>query len=648
MAAGDRNPAPADADGADLAVMAHAASGRFGDSAPDVPRFTAAFDAGHGSGGVARSSSAAGSDGVPGATPVSRTRPVCVRIQLLLTAVVVAWVVLLVRVLTLSVPGEPTARERVQRQQTVTVHLPARPGDIVDRSGEVLLATTVVRPSLYVVPAQIVHRWQLARRLAGVLHLDAAELFARLDRNRDKQFLWVKRRLSEEQRRRVEAMGLPPGTYGFRDEYLRVYPQGTLACHVLGWRDIDGVGRAGVERSCGELLRGRDGRRVLRVDALRKAVAVDERASVEPAPGATVRLTIDAAIQRFAETRLDAVMEQWRPISATAVVLEPSTGEVLAMANRPAFDPNRPARGSAGWTNRAIQSRYEPGSTIKPFVVAEAVRLGRVRPDEPIDCEHGVYRIGGRVLHDHHPYGTLSVTDVLVKSSNIGMAKIVGRLSREELHGVLARFGFGRPTGIELPGEASGLLRGVSEWSRYSAASLAMGQELTATPLQVTVAYAALANRGRRVVPRIIAAVDGRMRVSFGGAVTPVLSETVSDWLVRGPLADVVTRGTGRRAKIAEFRIAGKSGTAQKVDPDGGGYSSRKHVSSFVCLGPVEAPRAVVLVLVDEPSVGDVHYGGLVAGPAAAEILRFTLLRLGVSPENVPRTAAERRGGRRR
>ncbi len=592
---------------------------------------------GHAGAAVADADTSAQQATTPAATPV------CARIQLLLTAVVVAWCVLVGRVLMLALSDEQTARRQVHRQQTVSITLPARPGDIVDRSGTVLLATTVVRPSLYVVPSQIVHRWRLARSLAEVLDLDAARLFERLERNRDKHFLWVKRRLSESERRRVESLGLPPGVFGFRDEFLRVYPHGSLACHVLGWRDIDGIGQAGVEKTCAGLLRGREGRRVLHVDALRHAVSVDRQASCEPVAGATVRLTIDAAIQRFAEERLDALVRQWLPAGATAVVLESATGEILAMANRPAFDPNRPAAGVAGWRNHAVQSLYEPGSTMKPFVVAEAVVLGRVQADEPIACENGEFRIGGRVLHDHHPYGTLSVADVLVKSSNIGMAKIVQRLSEPELYDALCRYGFGRPTGIALPGEQAGRLRPVSQWSGYSAVSLAMGQELTVTPLQIAAAYGALANHGRYVVPRIVQDAAGAVRFRSASAVREVLDTAVAAWLIRQPLADVVTRGTGRRAKIDEYRIAGKSGTAQKVDPQTGGYSSSRHVSSFVCLGPVEAPRAVVLVLVDEPSVGEVHYGGLVAGPAAADILRFTLQRLGVPPASL-RSQPERVG----
>lgn len=600
-----------------------------------VPQATPPEDALPPRGGSGDSVAAVAIAGTNAHPPVaSERRPACARIQLLLTAVVVAWCVLLVRVLTLALSDGEAARRQVARQHTVSVSLPARPGDIVDRTGSVLLATTVVRPSLYVVPSQVVHRWRLARRLGEALGLDAVRLFGKLERHRDKHFLWVKRRLSDAERRRVESLGLSPEVLGFRDEFLRVYPHGPLACHVLGWRNIDGAGQAGIEKTCAGLLGGRDGRRMLCVDALRHTVAVDASSGRAPVPGATVRLTIDAAIQRFAERRLDAVMEQWRPVSATAVVLENATGEVLAMASRPAFDPNRPGAGARAWPNHAVQSQYEPGSTMKPFVVAEAIRLGRVRGDEPIECENGEYRIGGRTLHDHHPYGTLSVADVLVKSSNIGMAKIVQRLSEAELHAALCRFGFGRPTGIALPAEHSGRLRPVSQWSRYSAVSLAMGQELTVTPLQIAAAYAALANHGTYVQPRILREAASSVRIRSASCARKVLEPDVAEWLVRGPLADVITRGTGRRANIDEYRIAGKSGTAQKVDPRTGGYSSQRHVSSFVCLGPVEAPRAVVLVLVDEPSVGEVHYGGLVAGPAAADILRFTLRRLGVPPSS--------------
>jgi cell division protein FtsI/penicillin-binding protein 2 len=343
-------------------------------------------------------------------------------------------------------------------------------------------------------------------------------------------------------------------------------------------------------------------------------------------PGASIRLTIDSVLQLFVERELDGVMDEWRPTSACAIVLDPQTGDVLAMASRPAFNPNetRDVPENA-WINTAIASTFEPGSTFKPSVIAWGLEHGQITSDEEFDCEHGSYRMRGRILHDHHPYGRLDVAGILIKSSNIGMAKIGERLGNPQLHEAAVQFGFGRRTGIELPGELPGTLHPLKEWTSYSTGSIPMGQELSATPLQVLTSLATLANGGQAISPHLLQGIVGARDEARNVVSTEVVSASTAAWIVQTALVGVVERGTGQNAKIKGVNVFGKSGTAQKIDPATGRYSTSRYVGSFACGAPAENPRAVVLVSINEPTAGHSYYGGTVAAPAAAAILKRTL-----------------------
>jgi cell division protein FtsI (penicillin-binding protein 3) len=557
----------------------------------------------------------------------ARRRQIVVMLSLAGLAVVL-------RVVQLQVVDSARLAARGTRQKSYVEMLPAPPGDLLDRDGRVL-ATSIIARSLYVIPDKIPDPWPCAQRLARVLHLDPDRICARLGQS-EKKFAWIKRRLTPEDEQAVLALGLPAGAWGFREEFVRLYPQGTLAAHVLGLRDVDGNSRGGLEQSLETVLRGRPGRRTLYRDARGRVIDVPDDRDVPPQPGQSVVTSLDSIIQIYAERELDRLVAEWKPRGVCAMVQDPATGEILAMASRPAFDPNRPEQASEdAWKNRTIAWTYEPGSTFKPFVVAGAIERGRIRPDEEIDCGEGEARLAGRLLHDTHPYGLLSVVDVLVKSSNIGMSRIGGRLSNTELFATIAAFGFGRTSGLGLPGEIVGTFRPVKEWSSYSNASLSMGQELAVTPLQMICAHSALANGGTLISPKLVlrtlAATPGN-QIALSLA-TPVVSRATDNtsacWLVEGPMVEVVRRGTGTRANLRGFSVFGKTGTAQKLDPQTGGYSADKYVSSFLCGAPAAAPRVLVLVVVDEPSTGS-HYGGTVAAPAAAEILRQTLAHLRV------------------
>lgn len=535
------------------------------------------------------------------------------------------WLVLAVRLVQVQYWDQAEFAARAVRQQTLAERIPARPGDIFDRRGR-LLATTRQVQSLYVDPARVDDPWELSHQLATALELDAAELQARLEAARDRHFVWIKRRLSDDELELVRALELPHDVAGFRTEYQRRYPQGPLAAHVLGLRDIDGVPRGGVEEGLDHLLRGEDGRRELVRDARGYVLAVREDVAATPRDGASVKLTLDSVLQLYTERELDKVMETWRPLSACAIVLDPHSGDVLAMASRPAFDPNSPRDvPETAWSNTAVTTMFEPGSTFKPMIVAWALDRGVLTADESFDCERGAYRMGRRTLHDHHPYGVLSVTDILVKSSNIGMAKIGERLGNEGLYDAAVAFGFGRRTGIEIPGELPGLLRPLREWTSYSTGSIPMGQELAATPLQVIAAHGALANDGRLVSPHLLLSADGGRDYVRNVVSTQVASAESARWLVQTAMADVVTRGTGQKAQIKGVQVFGKSGTAQKTDPATGQYSRSRHVSSFVCGAPAENPEVLVLVSVNEPTQGGSDFGGTVAAPSAAVILRDAL-----------------------
>lgn len=558
----------------------------------------------------------------------------------MLVAVVVfgVWGVIAGRLVQLQLQHAGRFAESAGRQRTFVEVLPARPGDVLDRRGRVL-ATSVQTRSFWIDLSRFPETDRLALQTASMLHLDYELLKARFRKHRNSRFVWVKRRLGDEEVARVHRLGLPPGTFGFRDEFQRYYPQGPFAAHVVGLRDIDGKGSGGVEQAYDSLLRGTPGRREMIRDAQGRIVDVLDDRERPAKDGRSLTLTIDTLLQIEVEREIDRLMDEWKPQAAGVILMDPQTAEVLAMASRPAFDPNRPVNvPPAAWKNINVASVFEPGSTFKPFVVGWALQQDAIRRDEEFHCEHGRYRMGRRLLHDHHPYGRLSVKDVLVKSSNIGMAKIGERLTNPGLYEAAERFGFGRRTGSGLPGEVSGQLRPLSEWTSYSTGSIPMGQELGVTPLQLITAHAALANGGTLISPQLVRKIGGeaadgdansRAEPPNAGSPPRVVSQTVrreiADWLVREAMTDVVRRGTGKNARLDDYTVFGKTGTAQKIDPATGRYSNSRHVCSFIGGAPAENPRLLVLVVVDEPTSPGVHYGGTVAAPTAARVLQKSL-----------------------
>lgn len=404
----------------------------------------------------------------------------------------------------------------------------------------------------------------------------------------------------------------------------RVYPYGQLAAHVLGFTGKDGRGLEGMEFLYDGVLRGKSRRVAAGRDAHGKKFYLLERPwRPEELDGRELVLTLDEAIQHIVEKELAAQMERFQARGGIAIAMEPFSGEVLALAVQPGFDPPRyPERDPQVWRNRAIADSFEPGSTFKTVVLAAALQEGLASPEEEIYCEGGTLPLGRSIaIHDPHPYRWLSVEDVIAYSSNIGTVKVARRLGKSLLHRYIRLFGFGSRTGIELPGEARGLVRSPEKWSRVSLEAIAIGQEIGVTPIQLVAAYAAIANGGSLLKPRIVRALGPQKqsnRTLIRRILSPESSRKAAEILIQA-----VVQGTGIQASLEGFEVAGKTGTAQKFDPQRRAYSPDKYLSSFIGFVPARKPRIVILVAIDEPK-GEVQ-GGLVAAPVFREIARQVL-----------------------
>jgi len=534
---------------------------------------------------------------------------------------------------------------------TTKVPIEAARGRIYDRKGEIL-ALSVPGRSVFVSPVEISDAHAVARALAGPLGIDPKPLAQRVREHPESRFAWVKRLVAPREAAAVRSLRLE-GVH-LREEMQRCHPFGNLAAQVIGFTGVDEQGLSGVEFAYDETLSGRDGWRRAHRDARARHIANPALAFVPGEDGCSVVLTIDANIQDFLESALERCWNAHRPKAVTGIVLQPETGEVLALAQRPTFEPARYADyPEETWRLRAVTDSFEPGSMFKPFVFSAALEEGIVRLDETIFCENGAYRIGGRLLHDHHSYGNLSALEVVTKSSNIGMAKIGQRLGSARCYSYLSSFGVGRASGLGLPSEAPGHLAPPEQWSHYTLTSVPMGHEVSLNAVQMAAAFAVFANGGYLLQPRILRGViapDGStLERHFDPLVKRrVLSAATARTMLRRVLREVVTNGTGRLANLEHYAVAGKTGTAQKLVD--GVYSHNAYISSFICTAPVQDPRAVVLIVVDEPSAGPGRFGGSVAAPYAAEVLEATLDYIFVDTQGMAvellYASADTRGGR--
>ncbi|MBM4041514.1 MAG: penicillin-binding protein 2 [Planctomycetes bacterium] len=488
---------------------------------------------------------------------------------------------------------------------------------------------------LYARPAEIVDPTAAAAALAPLLGCDAEELVPDLDGLR--RFCWVKRKASEAEAKRVEAERLPG--VAVWPEYKRMYPHGELACQLVGFTGIDEQGMEGLEATLDDVLAGEPGRASLQRDAAGRYISTTDAAKL-PRPGSDVELTVDAVVQGHAEAALREMWDLWAPKGAMAVVLDPRTGDLLAAASLPTYDPNRYGTyAPADLKNRAraryIVDWFEPGSIMKALVFSGALQERVVTEQTDFFCENGCWFIGSRRFKDLHGYGHLSAEMVIVKSSNIGTAKIGMKLGPERLYRYLRAFGLGRATGFELPGENPGQLYPPSRWTSLSLPSVCIGHEVCVNGVQMALAYGAIANDGVLMAPRVVRRVrrdDGTWAERPVKPVRQVVPASVAQ-RVRRVLCRVVEEGTGKHARLAMYTLGGKTGTADKVV--GGHYVSGASVCSFAAMAPAEKPQIVVLVSVDEPTkrAGGRFFGGTVAAPAVGQIIKQTLAYLGVAPD---------------
>ena len=546
---------------------------------------------------------------------------------------VAVFAVLTARAVQLTVVQGAALHERADRQHLQSVPMLARRGPIVDRNGEPL-ALTRESAAVFVRPQEIDRNPEVLGAVARVLDIPADVVAERAAAKAP--FVWLKRQVSLDRWDDLARLGIDG--IGSEQARQRVYPQGAVAGHILGFTGIDGQGLEGVERMLDADLRGEVEAMAVERDAWGRRIAVDGQWRPLPRVGAKVELTIDAALQRVAETELQKAVDEFGAKAGSVVVLVPDTGEVLAMANVPRFDPNQfRAASPSQWRNRAITDCYEPGSTFKAVLAAEALERGAVSPQDKIFCENGHYAVGRRTIRDSHPHGVLTFADVIAESSNIGAAKVAERLGRDDFGAALERFGFGRPTGIDLPGEASGLVRPTDKWGRIHLVTTAFGQGIAVTPLQLARAFAAIANGGRLMRPYVVRRVVGQsghvLEVKRPHVDARVMSPQTASTLT-GILTRVVEMGTGKQAQMEGFTVAGKTGTAQKVDPGSGRYSARDRVASFVGYVPAEDPALVILVVIDTPRKAT--YGGVVAAPVFKRIAEYGLARRGILPRDVP------------
>lgn len=538
-------------------------------------------------------------------------------------------------------------------QNRATHLLPARRGSIFDSESR-LLAGSVERPGIFADPGVIADIPAAVERVAPLVGLNAEIWQEQLNdaKKRRRRFVYLKRNCSNEVAQAVQALKI--FGIGVINEPYRNYPQGTLAAHILGIVGRDNTGLEGIELQYERALHGTDGSETLIRDAARRTVRRLDAGLKPPKHGMNLVLTIDAPIQHVTEESLRGACEQYQAESGMAVVMDPRTGDVLAMANWPTFDPNsfkKVAREIR--RNRCLTDPVEPGSTLKPLIATAALESGTVSPDQQFDCHNGAIRLGRRVLHDHGDgFGVLRFDEVVVHSSNIGMALIGARMGNALLFKSLKNFGFGSRCGIDLPGEHVGLLLPLHRWTEYSTASIPMGQEIASTAIQLVTAFAALANHGMLLRPRVVRGIideNGRIAedLSLPFPRRRVVDVATADYMVRHVLSNVVNNGTGHRAALPNHQVFGKTGTAQLLDPDGR-YSHEHYASSFLGGIPASDPQLVVLVMVQKPSKSLGYYGGTVAAPAVRQILETAAAYIGIPRDQYPADGTTLIGGQAR
>ncbi len=557
-------------------------------------------------------------------------RGIQIRIRIFGAFFILVFLLIAGRAYYLQVVQAPALQSRADQQRQRVIKLAPQRGSIYDRWGDPL-AVSLAAESLYADPVMVKNPRDAAAELSKLLKKPRKELTRLLSCR--KRFVWLARKLDPEVAKKVRALRI--SGLQFVTERKRYYPQATTASHVIGFTGLDPRGLEGIELEYDQQLQGEPGRLVSLRDARGRGLASADQMVQGGVAGDNLYLTLDRSLQYFAEKELARKVKETGAVGGTAVMMEPSSGRILALASQPDYNPNLAGRYPAyKRRDRAVTDMYEPGSTFKPFLLAAVLEEGLVKPNQKIYCENGRFAVGGKVIRDHKRFKTLSLKEVLKFSSNIGFAKLGKALGREKFYSYIRDFGFGEPTGIDLPGEVGGMLRPPSRWFEIDLAAISFGQGLSVTPIQIATAMSAIANGGLLMEPYLVEKItdaDGKTIMHRLPEVRRrVISEKTAK-IVRDMMISVTEPGgTGTRAALLGYRVAGKTGTAQKVDTVTGGYSPDKRVSSFIGFVPADNPALVLSITVDEPK--GKTYGGLVAAPVFARVASQALSHLNILP----------------
>jgi cell division protein FtsI (penicillin-binding protein 3) len=549
------------------------------------------------------------------------------RLVALLLALGLGFSGILVRLVQLQVRDASSYRALARDQRVRTIALPAPRGSVFDRNGEEL-ALSLPAKAVYADPHLASKPAEEARIVADTLGVDFAEVFAAL--HRQGRFVYLARGVDPQNATRLEAMNLPG--IGLLSESRRYYPAKNLAPQVLGLVGLDGAGLAGLELQYQKSLAGRSGHQIVEEGRHGLLIPQGANVAVPPVPGDDLVLTVDREIQYLAQAALVEAVRGNNAKGGTVIVMDPASGEILAMADYPGFDPNHFVQADLqAVRNRAVTDAYEPGSVNKVITAAAAIQEGVLTLRQRLSVP-GSYQLYTKVFHDAHSHPTEAMTlaDIIAYSSNVGTIKVAAKLGKHRFYSYLQRFGLTRRTGLGFPGESSGILPPPDRWSGTSMGTIPLGQGIAVTPLQMATVYATIANRGVWVQPRLVRGTvgpDGKVRPAGPPMTREVISPQTADTISR-MLAYAVRVGTGKEAQIRGFWVAGKTGTARKVNKDGTGYS-HKYVASFIGFAPAANPALVVAAVLDEPST---VYGGIAAAPLFRKVARFALARLRVTP----------------
>jgi len=540
------------------------------------------------------------------------------RLYAFLLAFLLCSVALVARAVNLQIVDTEFLQDQGEARYLREVVVPTRRGNILDRNGEPLAVSTPV-DSVWVNPKILLQSPADIEPLANVLGVDAEGIERRLTQRSMREFVWLRRRLHPDVAAEIESLRLH-GVF-LQKEYRRFYPAGEVTSHVIGFTNIDDVGQEGLELAYNDWLQGKPGmKRVIR-DRLGRTVEHVEMIR-ESEPGHELSLTIDRRLQYLAYRELKRTVLKHGARSGSVVLLDIKSGEVLAMVNQPSYNPNHANIDSEGLRNRALTDVFEPGSVMKPFAVASALETGRYTPTTPMDTTPGWINVSGHTINDHHNYGPIDVTRIITKSSNVGATKLALDLDPEHMWSTYDRFGFGDVTGTGFPGESAGVLRNHRRWRRVEQATLSYGYGISVTLLQLAEAFAALADEGRLRRPSLVRGATN----PASSILDPAIARQVAAMLetVTGP------EGTGKAARVHNYRVSGKTGTSRKASASG--YASR-YIASFAGFAPSSDPRLVAVVAINDPS-GKQYYGGQVAAPLFSKVMSGALRLLNVPPDN--------------